>query len=62
MSADATPADATPNAVLERIIIKKFDGNLTPEECETAIPAEVIVIEQGVLVSHERREDERQCR
>lgn len=47
--------DAGPAAVRERIVVKKFDGDLTPEECEVAIPAEVIVIEDGVLVRHERR-------
>lgn len=45
--------------VSERSVLKKFDGDLTPEQMEVANPVEILVIQDGEIVDHWRRGDQR---
>lgn len=44
--------EKAPVTVAERIVLNKFEGDLTEEEMETATPLETIVIEKGEIVEH----------
>jgi hypothetical protein len=36
--------------ITERVVLKKFEGELTSQEAEVAQPIEVLVVEDGVIV------------
>jgi hypothetical protein len=49
----ATPPGETPEVeVVERLVLHKYEGDLTEEEMETAQPLETLVIERGEIVEH----------
>lgn len=47
-----TPGDSPEVEVVERLVLHKFDGDLTEDEMETAQPLETLVIERGEIVEH----------
>jgi hypothetical protein len=50
--AEIPEAEAPRLKITERMVLKKFDGELTPEQAEYAMPTEVLVLEDGELVDH----------
>lgn len=49
--------DAPRFKVTETIVLKKFDGDLTDEEMETAEPLETITLVDGKIVETTTREE-----
>lgn len=54
-------ADGVPIVLRERAVLRKFDGELTDKECETATPVEAVVVEDGVVVDRWTPEEDRPC-
>lgn len=55
-----TRAEDAALEITERAVLRKFDGDLTPEQMETSVPAEVIVAVDGKVVDHWRKGDDRE--
>jgi hypothetical protein len=56
-----THPDAPKTRLVERVVLYKFDGDLTDEEMETTEPAEAIVRVDGVIVERWQKGDSRPC-
>lgn len=55
------PADGAPLVLHERVVLKKFEGDLTDDECTVATPLEAVVVEDGVIVDRWTPEEDRPC-
>lgn len=49
---ETPPGDEPQVEIVERLVLHKYEGDLSEEEMETAQPLETVIIEDGEIVEH----------